>query len=108
MISTIGTLLSPLKYLKAKNRHKFVWDWIIPAIIAICGTACLFLLPKPIAVLGDRGLVYWVNELLKLLVGFYIASLAAVSSFDRASLDQNIEGEGVVLKILRNGEYVDR
>lgn len=108
MISTLGTLLSPLKYLRARNGHKFAWDWTIPAIVAVLGTVCLFVLPEPIAILGDKGFVYWVNELLKLLVGFYIASLAAVASFDRASLDQMIEGEGVMLKVLRNGEYVDR
>jgi len=107
-MSTLGTLLAPTKYLRAKNDHKFAWDWTIPAVVAVIGTLCILALPKPIAVLGDKGLVHWVNELLQILIGFYIASLAAVASFDRASLDQPIEGQGVKLRSLRNGEYVER
>lgn len=108
MIDTFTTLLSPLKYLKATNDHKFSWDWTIPVIMAIIGTVCVWVLPKPIALLGDKGLVYWVNGLLQMLVGFYIAALAAVASFDRASLDQVIEGEGVSLYVWRDGEHIKR
>lgn len=108
MIRTLPTLLTPLNYLRAKNAHKFAWDWTIPAIVAILGVACLLLLPRPIVVLGDRGLIYWVNELLQVLIGFYIAALAAIASFDRTSLDQQIEGEGVTLKVIRDGGPIDR
>ena len=108
MIATLKTLLSPLTYLKAKNSHKFVWDWIIPALFAVLGVLLLLVLPKPLSVLGERGLVYWVNELLQVLIGFYIAALAAVASFDRAALDQLIEGDGVTLKVVRDGSPVDR
>jgi hypothetical protein len=76
--------------------------------VAIAGTVCVLVLPLPIAVLGDRGMVYWVNELLQVLIGFYIAALAAVASFDRASLDQLIEGEGVTLEVVRDGAPAHR
>jgi hypothetical protein len=76
--------------------------------MAFIGTLCVWLLPEPVAILGDKGLVYWVNGLLQMLVGFYIAALAAISSFDRASLDQQIEGDGVKLRVWRGGELVDR
>lgn len=99
MIRTLQTLLTPLNYLRAKNPHKFTWDWTIPAIAAILGVACLVLLPRSISVLGERGLVYWVNELLQVLIGFYIAALAAIASFDRVSLDQLIEGDGVTIRV---------
>lgn len=97
MILVLRTLLSPLKYLKARNPQKEVWDWFLPLIIAAFAVLAVFLMPKPVVVLGDKGLVYWVNELLKILVGFYIAALAAIASFDRPSLDQVIEGDGVTL-----------
>lgn len=96
-MNTLNTLFAPLKYLRARNRHKLVWDWIIPSLLATGGVLCLLLLPKPIAILGEHGLVYWVNELLQVLIGFYIAALAAIASFDRDALDQKIEGDGVFL-----------
>lgn len=101
MIRILRTLFAPLNYLRARNPDKLRWDWVIPVAVAVVGTACLFLLPKPIPVLGDKGLIYWVNELLKILVGFYIAALAAVATFASASLDQEIEGEGVILEVER-------
>ena len=97
-MNILRTLFAPLNYLRARNSHKFAWDWIVPALVAAVATVCLFVLPKPVSVLGDKGLVYWVNELLQVLIGFYIAALAAIASFDRPSLDQPIEGEGVTLK----------
>lgn len=108
MIETLSTLFSPLRYLKAKNDHKFAWDWTVPTVVAVLTVIFLYLLPKPVAILGDRGLIYWVNELLQILVGFYIASLAAVASFDRPSLDQPIEGDGVKLKVWRAGDLIER
>lgn len=107
-MKTLRTLLSPLNYLKAKNSHKFTWDWTIPGCVAVLGVMVMLILPRPVPILGGSGLVYWVNELLQVLIGFYIAALAAVASFDRASLDQKIEGEGVTLRVLRQGDLVDR
>jgi hypothetical protein len=104
-MDTLRTLFAPLKYLRAKNDHKFVWDWVLPAIVAVAATLCLFVLPRPVSILGEKGLVHWVNELLQVLIGFYIAALAAIASFDRPSLDQPIEGEGVTLKVLQEDGY---
>lgn len=98
-MSTIRTLLAPLNYLRSRNSQKFIWDWTLPATATLIAVVVLLVLPKPVSVLGDRGLIYWINELLQILIGFYIAALAAISSFGRAALDQVIEGEGVVLKM---------
>lgn len=96
-MNTLRTLFAPLSYLRARNSQKLIWDWPLPALAAVILTVLLLVLPKPIPILAERGLIYWVNELLQILVGFYIAALAAVSSFGRASLDQIIEGDGVLL-----------
>lgn len=101
-------LFAPINYLRARNSHKWRWDWPIPALIAAALLGAYELLPVPFAFLGDGGLVAGINELLQLLVGFYIASLAAIASFDRVSLDQPIEGGGVLLRVVRGGETIDR
>lgn len=107
-MNTFRTLFAPLNYLRARNSQKFAWDWIYPVILAVLMTGCLLVLPQPISILGDKGLVYWVNELLQVLIGFYIAALAAIASFGRASLDQVIEGDGVLLSVRRDGAPEDR
>lgn len=98
------TLFAPLKYLRAKNRLKVVWDWYIPILASAAITLLVLFVPASVPIVRDKGLIYWVNELLQVLVGFYIAALAAVASFDRPSLDQLIEGEGVSLNIHSGGE----
>lgn len=102
-MQALTTLLTPLKYLRVSNSHKLAWDLWIPLAAAAVFTALVGLLPVQPALLGERGLVHGVNELLKMLVGFYIASLAAVSSFNNEALDQQVSGEGVTLYIKGEG-----
>ncbi|WP_369613765.1 hypothetical protein [Marichromatium sp. PS1] len=50
-----------------------------------------------------KGLVEGVNSLMGVLVGFYIASLAAVSSFESENLDSVMKGRPLTLKVFRHG-----
>ncbi|MBB3761413.1 hypothetical protein VDG05_22015 [Xanthomonas campestris pv. raphani] len=91
----LKVLLSPLGYLKAKNPTKIYWDWIIPLIAATVASA-IFINPwLRITVFGDKGVVNGVNELIQVLVGFYIAALAAVASLANPALDRGVAGEPI-------------
>ncbi|MBL1419558.1 MAG: hypothetical protein COC24_003515 [Alphaproteobacteria bacterium] len=59
-----------------------------------------FLLPTKVNVLGAGGFVSALNQLLSILVAFYIASLAAVSSFSSSYLDKKIAGLPIRLNVI--------
>jgi hypothetical protein len=95
MNAAIAVLLAPLKYLKARNPTKIYWDWVIPGLVALAGLLVLTLPAKPINIFGEKGLIHGVNELLQVLVGFYIAALAAIASLNNAALDGQVANEPV-------------
>ncbi|WIG82596.1 hypothetical protein KFZ68_07010 [Photobacterium damselae] len=67
----------------------------------------LFLLsraPVEIAFVGKSGLVQLVNGLLQILIGFFVASLAAVATFQRPGMDEVMRGKAPTL----NGKDVTR
>ncbi|EKF9782201.1 hypothetical protein RV096_003428, partial [Vibrio cholerae] len=61
----------------------------------------LFLLSRTsveIAFVGKSGLVQLVNGLLQVLIGFFVASLAAVATFQRPGMDENMRGKAPTLQ----------
>lgn len=94
----IDKLFKPLNYIAIRHREKLWFDLFIPALLAIALTVMLSLLPKPIAYVGKDGLISLVNGILQILSGFYIASMAAVATFQREGMDDKLEGSPVTLK----------
>lgn len=91
-------LIAPLNYLRAKSEVKGFWDFAIPLAVGALASWAFVLLPKGIPLLGDKGVVQAVNSLLQILVGFYIAALAAVASLNSVALDQETIGDPVRLR----------
>lgn len=100
----IGKLFKPLGYWKIKHGEKRWFDLILPAVLAALATYGLSCLPKPIALIGDKSLVSLVNGLLQILSGFYIASMAAVATFQKEGMDEKLDGKTTTL----NGKAVSR
>lgn len=82
-------------------------QWQFPGIITALIMIILMLVSKKPHVLGPTGLVDAVNSLLAVLVGFYIAALAAVASFPSEALDQEMRGRCPTLKVKRGGEVFE-
>lgn len=95
--SALKVLIAPLAYLRARSLAKGYWDYGLPLFAAAIGSWAYVLAPAEIPVIGEKGLVASVNELLQVLVGFYIAALAAVASLNSVSLDQPVEGDPVTI-----------
>lgn len=82
------------------------YQWIYPTAICafVFGGFQLwgdqFLLFDKDKLIGD------VNALMGILVGFYIAALAAVSSFSNENLDQVMKGRPPTLTTVRKGEEI--
>lgn len=86
-------LLKPVHYILISNTEKRWFDIWLPLI---CATACTVLiyvfLPKPISFLGKDSIVSLSNGILQILSGFYIASMAAIATFNREGMDDVMAG----------------
>lgn len=92
-------IFTPLRYLLIKHEQKFVWDLVVPSIFLIASILVVALLRIDIDFTGPSGLFSSVNGLLGVLSGFYIASLAAISTMNGPGLDQEMKGDPPTLKV---------
>ncbi|AJE08363.2 hypothetical protein [Mannheimia haemolytica] len=89
MSFVLHKILTPMRYLKISHKEKLLFDYILPAICAALFIVINeFLLPYPLKFLGDNSIVSVVNGILQMLSGFYIASLAAIATFNRPEIDE--------------------
>ncbi|USP09803.1 hypothetical protein L1S45_22075 [Aeromonas dhakensis] len=88
----VDKLLKPLRYIQISNNEKRWFDLWLPITFAVLVTVLLYLLPKPISFLGKDSIVSLTNGILQILSGFYIASMAAVATFNRDGMDDPMAG----------------
>lgn len=86
-------LFSPLNYLRIKHDEKKWYDFRVPALGATISMAVYYFCHAHIPLVGDGGLIVQVNGLLQVLIGFYIAALAAVSTFSNSTIDEVMAGD---------------
>lgn len=105
--AAIRQQITPVKYLWIRHPGKVHFDWVVPGLVT--GVVLLLVVwsPVPVRVLDKGGVVYAVTDLIKVLVGFYIAALAAVATFQKEDMDQQTEGEPLTLKVRRKGQLKD-
>lgn len=85
-------LLKPLKYAQINHNEKKWFDVFLPCVFALGFILVIKQLPAPITITGKDSLVSLVNGMLQILSGFYIASLAAVATFQKEGMDEPMEG----------------
>jgi len=91
-MSALSKMLTLINYLKIKHPEKRVFDFWMPALISLVIGFLLYLLDRPIPLLSKDGLISVVNGILQILSGFYIASMAAVATFQKNGMDDIMEG----------------
>jgi len=102
MIWAAKQLLTPCNYLRIKQgesllESKAVYDFLLPAILSIA-TVCFSLFLSISLSLSDHpALVKSITDLLALLIAFYMAALAAVATFQRDGLDNDMAGSPATL-----------
>lgn len=99
----LGQFFTPLSYIKIKHPVKPWFDWYVPLLLTLFSCVVLFVLPKSFVLLGSHGLVFIITDLVKILVGFYIASLAAIATFQKPDMDEILSGEPATLDVKRKG-----
>ena len=91
-------LLTPLNFLRIRFKGKFVYLCGVPAAVASIASGSYVLWGDEIPLLGDNGLVEALVRLLPILIGFYIAALAAVATMTQENLDQRLKGQDAILE----------
>lgn len=97
-------LLTPINYLRIESKplkeYKFWW----PLGVCLLSVVTYILLPEQPQIISEKGLISQVNSIIGILAGFYIASLAAVSTFQSANLDEPIKGSGMKAPVYLEGK----
>lgn len=96
-------LAQPLDYLRIDHPAKAKYDYLIPALLAVALTVWVVFAPRPVSVFGQNGLLSIAGGLLQMLTGFYIASLAAIATFTRRSMDLVMPGVPPRLNVFERG-----
>ncbi len=108
-------LLVPAKYLKIRHgdkllKSKKVYDWILP--IAASGIICavFYSLDMSFSIFDQPELPKRLIDLLVLMIVFYMAALAAVSTFDRKGIDEPLRGDDALIwsQDPESGDYYDK
>ena len=97
-------LLTPLTFLRLQSPELRPYQSKIPPALTFPGLAGFYLLPIKPALFTEKGLVNTINGLLNTLIGFYIAALAAVATFNNVPLDNVMKGRPPTLITYRQGE----
>lgn len=101
-------LFTPVNYLRirVKDSSKVLIDWVFPALVALAISLGWFYFPNVVKLAGADGLVQSVGALMQVLVGFYVAALAAVATFQSSSLDENVIGMTLDDKPIRRRQFL--
>ena len=94
----------PLSYLWIEHQQKRKFDWFIPLIFSGISTTILYISRNHINVYTPEGLISQILAFIQILPGFYIAALAAISTFNKADIDQLMPEPTPKMEILIQGE----
>lgn len=93
-------------FLRLRSVDIFWYQWVYPTVlfaIVFIGFHCV---ASSWLIYDTEKLIADINSLMGILVGFYIAALAAVSSFTNENLDQAMKGRAPTLTTVRQGQEI--
>lgn len=98
-------LLRPFSFLSIQHPSRLpVWvNWVLPLLISALSLWALWTLGENVNMFGQQGLLDRLLTLIQTLAGFYIAALAAVSSFNSPHLDRTMPSPPPTMFVKYNG-----
>lgn len=96
---SVKRLLTPLSYLRIDRQDKILDELALPLLLLIATITVFWLLDWKLVIFGSSGLVAGVGSYLQVVTGFYIASLAAIATFNQKNMDLRMAGESPTLKV---------
>jgi hypothetical protein len=100
-MGNLQILLAPLDWWRVRHPAVRALNLVVPGFIALIIGLVILLSPTKVNIFGEYGIVHQANGLMQILSGFYIASLAAIATFNRPGLDEIMKGDPPRFK--RNG-----
>ncbi len=100
----LGDLFRPFAYLTIRHPSRLpLWvNWLLPAGGVVLALAALLGFDVAINAFGEQGLVARLLAFVQTLVGFYIAALAAVASFNSTHLDRVMPSPAPTMRVKYN------
>jgi len=92
-----------LTFLRLRSADIFWYQWVYPTIVFLLVYGGMWLVGDGVFSSKSLELTNDINTLMGILVGFYIAALAAISSFTNENLDQVMKGRPPTLTSRRKG-----
>jgi len=92
-------LFKPIDYLRVRHPAKWKYDLILPIGLTLGMFFLVTVMPIKPNILGKDGLIVLINNLMGILVGFFVAFLAAVSTFNKEGMDKVIPGTPMTLRV---------
>lgn len=101
-------LLRPLNFLRIKAEGLGTYRWGLPTAFCVIISFYLAWHPKRLPLFGVSSLASILISFLQFLPGFYIASLAAVATFGKTSMEEPLAGSSAKLFSSENGRVLER
>ena len=102
-------IFTAFSFLRLQSPSIRLYKWWYPFgvwVVALIGFYGFLFCGCQFLTFDQKSIVSDMNTLMGILVGFYIAALAAVSSFPNDNLDQVMEGEVPTIATIRDGKTV--
>lgn len=98
-------LIRPVSYLSISHPGSKVQvvNWLLPGTMAVGCLAVWIGLDAKLDIFGSAGLLMKLLGFIQSLPGFYLAALAAVSTFNNPGMDKLMPGTPPTARILHNG-----
>lgn len=97
-------LCTPCNYLRIRHgegilQSKLTYDFVLPGLLMAVTVGFTLWLGLPLKVFGTASVFQALSGLLAVLIGFYMAALAAVATFHREGIDQYLIGDDALLRV---------
>lgn len=93
-------------FLRLRSPDIAWYQWVYPTFVLALGYSFYFAFGRNGLAFDFGALIAEANTLMGILIGFYIAALAAVSSFSNEFLDEKMKGRAPTLTVFRQKEEI--
>lgn len=100
-------MLRPFCYLTIKNANKTVFDLWAPLALGSMSAIGIAVLPERPQIYLTNGVLSQIGSMIQNLPGFYIAALAAIATFQQASLDMLMAKPTPSVATFVNGKWIE-
>ena len=114
----VKQLCVPLNYLRIRDgegvfQSKRFYDFVLPVVLAVATFAYFCWFSISYSLFDHPVLTQRVSQLLSLMIVFFLAALAAVSTFARKGIDETVKDEPLMLRVRADNptpgkEWVDK